>query len=358
MTGTSLDALDAALVEIEGAGLAMRARFVRGVSRPLGELSIRLRHLAEQHPMRAYEIAALARDFAALHADTLRELLGTDGCDLFCVHGQTVYHAPPLSWQLMQPAALARAFGAPVVYDLRQADLAAGGQGAPITPLADAVLFRDVPGAWCVANLGGYCNVTRRERTEPGTVDPARISAADVCACNHLLDMIARTLLHASYDAEGAAALRGQVHHDALVDLEGVLNAQRSANRSLGTGDELREWVSRFRAHASPEDLCATACEALAGMIVLAAADCERLILAGGGVRNRGLVRAIESASSAPVSTSDGAGVPATYREAACFAVLGALCQDRVPITLPQVTGCTAPAPIAGCWVYPAQQRP
>lgn len=351
MTGTSLDGLDGALVEITGSGLESRARFVRGISRPLGEAGLRLRHLADQHPMRAHEIAALMADFAGLHAEALRELLAGERCDLVCVHGQTVYHRPPLTWQIMQPAPIARALGVPVVYDLRQADVSAGGQGAPITPIADAVLFRDVPGPWAVVNLGGFCNVTL---APGGPVRASAIQAKDVCACNQVLDAVARKVLHAPYDPDGGAAMRGRVHADALVDLEGLLASQSTSRRSLGTGDEAGEWVSRWRAHASPEDIAATACEGVAEAIALAVAGAETILLAGGGVKNAALVRALQGATSAPgFIPTDEAGVPAGYREAACFAVLGALCEDRVPITLPQVTGCGSPAPVSGAWVRP-----
>ncbi|CAG1008174.1 Anhydro-N-acetylmuramic acid kinase [Phycisphaerales bacterium] len=350
MTGTSIDGLDAALVEIDGSGLGMRVRFIRGHSLELGEVSIRLRHLADQHPMRAHEITGLMHDFADLHTRAVRELLAGERCDLVSIHGQTVFHKPPLSWQLVQPATIARATGVPVVYDLRQADLAAGGQGAPVTPIADAVFFREMRDVWAVANLGGFCNVTV---APGGGVSPDRIYARDVCVCNQLLDGIARTLLHCDFDADGAAASRGIEHADALIDLEGLLESQRRAQRSLGTGDESAEWVSRWRAQVAPEDLAATACAGIAEEIALATSETSILLLAGGGARNKALARAIASASAARVAPTDEFGLPGQYREAACFAVLGALCQDRVPITLPQVTGCTAPAPISGAWVLP-----
>jgi anhydro-N-acetylmuramic acid kinase len=174
-----------------------------------------------------------------------------------------------------------------------------------------------------------------------------------VCACNHVLDHVARTLLRKPFDEAGQAAASGTPHPQALEDLDGVLRSQSLSRRSLGTGDEAAEWASRWRAHLSPRDVAATACEAIAQAIADATRECEAILLAGGSVRHAALVRAIGSAASARVSTSDAAGVPASYREAACFAVLGALCQDRTPITLPQVTGCSPPAPIAGAWVLP-----
>jgi 1,6-anhydro-N-acetylmuramate kinase len=345
MTGTSLDGLDAALVEIEGTGLGMRARFLRGHSVELGELGMRLRHLAEQHPMRAYEIAAVMRDFAALHVRAGGALLGGEPCDLVCVHGQTVYHKPPLTWQLMDPFPLAHELGAPVVYDLRRADVAAGGQGAPITPIADWVLFRAPDHSRAVVNLGGFCNVTLLE------TEVERVGGSDVCSCNQLLDLVARKLLDSPRDEGGAAAARGHVHEEAHLDLQGILASQRLSRRSLGTGDELEDWVSRFRARVSPDDMAATACEGIAGEIAQAVMGVTEIVLAGGGVRNAALVRAIGSCCSARVRTTADLGVPPEYREAACFAVLGALSEDGVPITLPRVTGCAAPAPPAGARV-------
>lgn len=374
MTGTSIDALDAALVAIEGEGLAMRATFKHGVAEPLAALAPRLRALAEQQPMTAGDIAALARDFALFHATAIERLLAEsrtprERVALICVHGQTVFHAPPVSWQLFEPAPLAHATGIPVVCNLRQADLAAGGQGAPITPLADAILFADTvdpftssagsltpsrPNPVAIVNLGGFANYTTLPEPKD-SIDPAAIRGGDICACNQLLDAVARVVLRQPYDADGQAALAGQVHDEAFEDLEGILRVQALSRRSLGTGDEVGDWLSRYRIHVAPADLARTACEAIASVIVErlpVSEHLQRIILAGGGVRNAALVRAIRSVSPARVTTTQHHGVPIEFREAACFAVLGALCQDRVPVTLTSVTGTRHP-PIAGQWCKP-----
>lgn len=345
MTGTSIDGLDLALVEVDGHGLEIRARVVRTSSRPLGELGAPLRALAAQEPATAGEIARLAWTLGGVHAAAVAELLAGDRADLVCVHGQTVYHRPPTTWQLLQPAPIARALGCPVVFDLRAADAAAGGQGAPITPIADWVLFRG-SSTRAVVNLGGFCNVTRL----PASGGPELVRAGDVCVCNQLLDDLARRLLRSAFDEGGAAAARGHVHDDALVDLEGVLAARSGPRRSLGTGDEAGEWISRWRAHVPAEDLARTACEAIAEAVARATGDADEVLLAGGGVKHATLASAIASASSARVTTTAAAGIDPTFREAVAFAVLGALCHDRVPITLPAVTGCAAPAPISGSW--------
>ena len=368
MTGTSLDALDAALVRIEGHGLGQHATHLRTVSRPLGPLGPRLRTLAEQVPHTAADISSLAHELALLHAAAVRDLTSTGPApDLICAHGQTVFHKPPLSWQLLTGPVLARQTNLPVVYDLRAADLATGGQGAPITPIADLILFAHPTEPRAIVNLGGFCNFTTlpalgRDR-DPATARQAalpRIAGGDICACNHVLDTIARRVLGQPFDADGAAALAGTVHDDALDDLLGIFATQARAGRSLGTGDEVASWIGRQwkgGAGVSGPDLCATACEAIADTAWRAITSRQpgtaRVLLAGGGTRNAALVRAFASVATCPIETTEPHGVPVESREAVCFAILGALCQDRVPITLPQITGSATP-PVAGVWAHPS----
>lgn len=358
MTGTSLDGIDCALVEIEGRGLEMRPRFVRGRSAGLGDLAPRLRALAEQKPMTAGDIARLAREFALLHAHVIRALLGgaqdgSGGCDLVAVHGQTVFHAPPVSWQLFNPAVLAHEARVDVVCDLRAADLAAGGQGAPITPLADWIWFRSPSERRVILNLGGFANATILPRDQgPGSI--AEIRGMDICACNHVLDGVARLATGKPYDEDGAAAASGRVDSGAREELLTILSRQSSGGRSLGTGDEAvgpGGWAERWSARLRGEDLCATACAAV-GEAVRAALRRQiagRVLVAGGGALNRTLLSHIGET----IERTDGHGLPGAFREAAEMAVLGALCQDGVPITLPRVTGVRGgadPAPLAGVW--------
>ncbi len=362
MTGTSLDGLDAALVEVVGNGLAMRAHMIDFTDRPLGELSVRLRALAEQSPMSAADIARLALDFGELHADTIDALLAGRRADLIVVHGQTVFHAPPASWQLMNPWPIAERTRCPVVYDLRGADLASGGQGAPITPLADWVLFRaEHPRA--IINLGGFCNVTLLPRSLPEAAsesaktrlpDPlARIKGMDVCACNHVLNLVAQRALGIPFDKDGAAASSGTPNQAASDALASLLHGQTGLRRSLGTGDESARWVDDRITTMNPNDLAASAVEGLARAIAASIPpECEPII-AGGGARNLALLRSLARHLRREVRTTADLGVPIHAREAVCMAVLGALAQDRVPITLPRVTRRRESTLISGAWVHP-----
>jgi anhydro-N-acetylmuramic acid kinase len=354
MTGTSIDGLDAAAVRLSGDGLDMRAELLDANSWPLGELAPELRAVAEQQPMTAGQMAGIAWRFGEFHARCFAELVNSlaERPDLIAVHGQTVFHKPPVSWQLINPAPIARRLGCPVVFDLRQADLAACGQGAPITPIADAILYRDAGSAYAVVNLGGFCNITliTRDALAPNGV---RIEGRDVCACNQVLDAVAREALDMPFDSGGAAALRGTVNNSARDELIRALRTQAAARRSLGTGDEVSAWVRENIAVLRGEDLAASATAAIGECIAAAVGGSERLILAGGGARNEALLRAIRHTCRATVSPSDNLRVPGDFREAMAMAVLGELCRQRVPITIAGITGRAEPGPVSGHWVLP-----
>ncbi len=355
MSGTSIDAIDVVAASISGRGLGMRARFLVFGTAALGPLAGDLRRAAGGEPMPAEGFAALGEALGRLYADTIAEAAGAQApIDLIAVHGQTIIHRPPLSWQLLNPAPIARRFRCPVVSDLRQSDLAAGGQGAPITPLADRVLFGQDGVARLIVNLGGFCNVTvlSQSRSDEGRAEG--IDGFDLCACNHVLDQVARETLGAEYDAGGRAAARGQPNGGALVSLAALLARQCEERRSLGSGDEQTGWVAAHRGRVPADDLAATAVEAVAATIAdaLGALEADEVIIAGGGTQNAALVDALRDRIPRPVRLSDVFGVPAKAREAMAMAVLGALCADGVPITLPRITGCQE-ATVAGSWWLP-----
>lgn len=355
MTGTSLDALDVSLVHAVGEGLAMRVQVHAHATSDLGPLRARLRAAAEGTPLRAQEFASLALDFGRLHAHAMAALAGPRRVDLAAIHGQTVFHAPPISWQLVNPWPVAQLLGCPVVSDLRGADLAADGQGAPITPLADWVLFRDARPR-VVVNLGGFCNITWLPGASEG---PDRIGGADVCACNHLLDAAARAALGQPFDRDGTCATSGTPQPAASAELHALLDRATQAGRSLGTGDEAVEWVARHAQTAKPSDLLATTAHAVGTHIGATALQrcpsAGELVLAGGGARNRALCRAIAvGARHVPVRSSAEFGVPIESRESAEMAVLGLLAQDGVAITLPAVTHRRTGAARDGLWCHVA----
>jgi 1,6-anhydro-N-acetylmuramate kinase len=356
MTGTSLDGLDVAVARVNGEGLDIDVTCLGMLSRPFGSLRETLRSLAAGNAHTPLELARAARQLGALHAQAVADLLeqlGLAAIDFIVAHGQTIHHQPDehLSVQLLDPWPIARALGCPVLYDLRQADLIAGGQGAPITPLADYILFRDRARPRMVVNLGGICNVT--ELGASGT--PDQIRGYDLCPCNLLIDgLVQRLFPGRTFDDGGAIALQGKADPIVRALMHDAPFFQRNLPRTTGREDFNDAWLDQLAATATrtlgADDVIASAVDAVAADIADAAPRDAQLILAGGGAHNRALVAAVTSRCDARLS--DDVGIPVAAREAIGFAVLGALSQDGIAITLPQITGADRPGR-AGAWIYP-----
>ena len=344
MTGTSIDGdLDVAAIAITGRGNALRTKFLGGHSHALGALANQLRRAAQQEPMTAMEFTKLAHDFGQAHSHAIDALRTSLGCtpDLIVLHGQTVFHAPPYSWQLLNPWPVACVHQCRVRFDLRAANLASGGEGAPITPLADAYLFGSETDAIGVLNLGGFANATlvAALRECKGAHRAQSVRGFDVCACNHLLDRVARERLGCAFDENGAHAAHGVCEPNALEAVLQVLRPKlhggNTHRRSLGTGDESMHAIDATK-HLSTEDACRTIVEAIAHTIVSVLRDAglrddSALLLAGGSARHVALVHAIAGQRTGKtMSTLESHGIPVGMREAAAIAVLGALADDGV----------------------------
>lgn len=373
MSGTSLDGLDAALVRIEGFGLAARARVVEHGSVPFpAELAGDLRALAEDQPMSASAIAAAARRLGELHVQACRPLVAAcpERVELVVPHGQTICHRPGapetrvdgggaargVTWQLLDPWPIAWDLDVAVCHDLRQADVMAGGQGAPITPIADPILFALERGV--VVNLGGICNTSVWRRDETGGLV---FHGADLGPCNLLLDALAQRWLEGvAFDESGRVAAEGQPDDDRVAALlERIALARGETGASLGREQFGEAWVTGVADVLGREtpvaDRLATAVEAVASVIASTVESelAETVVLAGGGSRHRLLCRRI--AARLPrrrVVISDELGVPAAARESAAMAVLGVLSEDGVPITAPETTRCKETG-LAGAWLSP-----
>ncbi len=344
MTGTSCDGLDCALVQIEGQGLDIQAQVLRCLSTPLGKLGVRLKDACDQKPLTALAWAQLSTELAEAHATAINRLLDGKQADLICVHGQTVCHQPPISAQIINAPLISKRTHTTVISDLRAADITLGGQGAPMTPLADYILFRDTIERRTIVNLGGFCNITFL----PNDSCIEKIQGRDISACNHILNDLARKFYNSDFDPDGQYAESGTVDtHCEERWLKALQQQQRG--RSLGTGDE-QPAQARCEHDA---DTLASVCSALARHIVN---NCEqasdRMLIAGGGAYNKGLMKYLHLHSSIPVEQTDAYGIDIQEREAVCMAILGALCADKQAITLPHITGASC-STVAGSWSYP-----
>ena len=348
MTGTSLDGLDVVLAEVVGAGREITARYIGMASRQLGELRDELAYFACGNPAEPIRYLRAARLLGNLHADVIGDLLkqyNDATIDFVVAHGQTICHAPHehLSWQLFDPWPIIRRLNVPVLHDLRQADLAAGGQGAPITPLADWILYRRHTEV--VANLGGICNITSFSSETDGF---------DLCPCNLLIDrVVQRVYPQMTFDRDGQCAAQGRAELKVFKPIFEVSALQREKHRSLGredlTDQTIDDAMDRWRDRLSANDLIASAVASVAEIIgtAVAALGGGRVVLAGGAARNHTLVECIRRRCDgfATIRLSDELGIPCEAREAMGLAVLGVLSEDGVPITLPHVTGSKKPGP-------------
>jgi len=328
MTGTSMDGVDAVATKIDGRALEMEATFLSMESRDLGPTQSALQSLSVSGGSQK-EMDRVAHDVGKITKLAIQDL-ELQHIDFIALHGQTIFHAPPKSIQLIDATEIADAFGCTVLTDPRQQDLQLGGQGAPITPLADWIMFRSDKESTAIVNLGGFCNVT----ILPAHSTPSEVIGFDVCCCNLLLNAIARCMLEEEFDEGGKCALQGTPDDKTTNRILDVLVAQRESNCSLGTDDDLGSLATELCAEVALEHLLASATSAIGQCITESIFGFERVYLAGGGVHNEALRHAIQHNG-----TTEDLGVPTQAREGMSMAILGALAQDGVSITLPHITG-------------------
>jgi len=350
MSGTSIDAVDGALVEIGGdrPGALRTSAFV---SRPI-PASLRHELEALQVPG-ADELAraALAGNaLADLCAGVVADLLASAGCPADSVtaigaHGQTVRHRPDLGYtiQLLQPARLAEACGIAVVCDLRSADIAAGGQGAPLAPAFHAEAFRDAAERRAVVNLGGIANIS----VLPPLGSPEPVSGYDTGPANTLLDGWCRRHTGADFDRDGEWARGGTV--DAALLAAWLTEPYFAMAPPKSTGRDLFDagWIERsLTSGYEPRNVQTTLVELTAVTVGRACREsgAERVFVCGGGVRNGFLMeRLAANAAPAQVTTTQALGVDPRAVEAAAFAWLASRRVDRKAGNLASVTGARGP---------------
>jgi anhydro-N-acetylmuramic acid kinase len=358
MSGTSADGVDVALVRITGRGADMRAALVAHRHTPYPDELRRLIFSMRggDAAVRLADVARCAREVSLAYADAVNGVLRATGTPrdqvaAVAAHGQTVFHAPPDTMQLFDPSLLAARTNCPVVSDFRRADCAAGGQGAPLVPFADFVLFRSTEIDRLVVNIGGIANVTCLFRDAP---TPERVIAFDTGPGNSISDHLMRRHDPAGpgYDVGGLLALRGRVSR-AVVD---AVNAhpyfEKLGPKSTDGPEMIGIFERAVRQHGpdlSLEDQLATAAAVVATQIRRASTLFGgqfpgELIVSGGGVRNRAIMDQIAYwFRPDKIRTTDELGVPGEAKEALAFALLAAATLDGLPANVPSATGAERP---------------
>jgi len=350
MSGTSLDGVSAALVELtprEGGYFIEIDRFETIPFEPAFRTKMLDQIVAPNAPSPA-RIAEIDRELGVRFAAAARAVARDLRPDFVASHGVTVFHDGAAHWtmQLGDPYLIRDALEATVVFDFRRADCAAGGEGAPLVPYVDALLFASAKVDTISLNLGGIANVT----IVPRDAQPDRVAAWDCGPGNMLIDAFVRSRTGGKqhYDKGGAHAIAGRVDRAILGRL--LRNSYFAQVPPKSTGRERfgAAFITRYEkslAKLSLEDGCAT----LAALTVEAIArDIERwgpaegrVIISGGGVRNKALLAgiAVRLGRRFAVRPSDDFGIDPDAKEALAFAILGYETLRGRAASLPRVTG-------------------
>jgi anhydro-N-acetylmuramic acid kinase len=370
MSGTSADGIDVAVVRIAPGkqrpcvtllaheGFAFPAALRRAVLAAMNASETSTAELARLNWRLGLAYAEAVSATLSQHKVTL---------DLIGCHGQTLYHQPraesyagrrfACTWQLGEPAVIATAIGVPVVSNFRPPDMLAGGQGAPLVPLLDYVLFADAKRGRVLQNIGGIANLT----AIPAGAAQNAVIAFDTGPGNMVIDWLAQELFNKKYDRNGNIAAQGAVLAPVLAEALRNSYFKQKPPRTAGREQFGRAYAAKFLAACQrqsnrPEDALATATALTAETIARSYKTYIEskmrgrgvdYIVSGGGARNATLM-AMLAARLKPLScelaASEEFGLPAEAKEAAAFALLAWQTWHLLPGNLPRATGAARPA--------------
>lgn len=376
MSGTSADGVDVAICRI----LPGRAEKTIPTVKVLAHAdfaypkAIRAAVLAaagaqEANSSSVPELARLSWRLGSFYADCIAKAMERSGAevDLAAVHGQTIYHQPvaerylgePVrcTWQTGEPAVIAERLRVPVISDFRPADMAAGGQGAPLVPMFDFCAFRHATKNRVLLNLGGIGNLSAL----PAGGGLEDVLAFDTGPANMLMDLLMQGLFGKAFDRNGATAARGRAVTKVVERLAGEAYFLAAPPKSCGREEFGARYAERLRqlceqAGGSAEDMMATATSLTVRTVVEAyarfcwphlgqrapLAKATEMVVAGGGARNRTLMLELEAQLGqlgVTVKTIDRFGIASAAKEAAAFALLGWLSWHGLPGNVPSATG-------------------
>ena len=368
MSGTSVDGVDAALVDIRGHGLETQVELLAFHPHPF-EATVRDRifDLFQPETSRVDEICQMNFLIGEIFADAALSVirkaeLEVGEIDLIGSHGQTVYHLPPQkgvqyvpsTLQLGEPAVIAYRTGIPTIANFRVADLAAGGQGAPLVPYVDFLLFRQTDRTVALQNIGGISNVT----LIPAGAAGSDVLASDTGPGNMIIDSVMEILTDGEekYDNAGQLAAQGSVCESLLE--EWLEHPFISARPPKTTGREAfgRQFADQAIQQAQNQNLASA--DLVATLTVFTAqtifdyyrrflfphSSVDAIYISGGGSHNLTLMQHLKTLfQPIPLLPIDSIGVSSDAKEAIAFAVLANEAVHGHPTNLPQVTGASQP---------------
>ena len=378
MSGTSADGIDVALVRIapqkQHAKLTLLAH--ESFTFP-GALRSAVLQAMNAAATSTAELARLHWRLGLAYAETVKTTLERHAIqlDLIGCHGQTLYHQPraevyagrrfACTWQLGEAAAIAAVAGVPVVSNFRPADIIAGGQGAPLVPLLDYMLFANLKRGRVLQNIGGIANLT----AIPAAATADQVMAFDTGPGNMVIDALAQKLFGRRFDPNGRFAARGKVLEPVLKKALGNPYFKLKPPRTAGREQFGREYAASFLADCKrnsnrPEDALATATALTAESIAQSYKTLVRrrmksaridFIVSGGGASNKTLMAMLAERlepMGCKLAASGDFGVPVEAKEAMAFALLAWQTWHHLPGNVPRATGASRPA-ILGQLTYP-----
>lgn len=363
MSGTSVDGIDAALVEINGTEQDLKVKLLAGATFAYpqglrnqilaicGGKALNIAELADLDDAIALQFIQAAQQIQAQHQPA--ELIGS--------HGQTIYHRPPIkdrlgySYQIGRGEMIAHLTGIQTISNFRVADIAAGGEGAPLVSKIDLCLLSHPTKTRAIQNLGGIGNVTYLPPKTTNNWD-AQIFGWDTGPANTLLDIAVARLTNGTktYDRDGQWAAQGTPNQQLVAQWLQQDFFQQSPPKS--TGRELFGKDYLAQCWQEMDDLSLTESDRLATLTELTVASIvhsyrqflpqmpDEVLLCGGGSRNSYLRQRLQAElTSAHIGTTDEMGINGDFKEAIAFAVLAYWRVKSIPGNLPQVTGAAKP---------------
>lgn len=366
ISGTSVDGVDAAIVQIEGSGKKTKLNFIHALTYEYpGGLKDKILSLSTPGQGTVDEICYMNTLLGEIFASAVFSLveeakISLDEIDLIGSHGQTVHHLPHeksvfgykirSTLQLGEPSVIAKRTGIVTVADFRTADMALGGEGAPLVPYLDYILFSSREKNRAVLNIGGIANFTVLKKS----CSLNEIIAFDTGPGNMIIDALVKKFFHKPFDEYGRIAQSGKVSKDLLNFCLTHPYFKKRPPKSTGREEFGQEFISQIidfgsRLHLTPEEIVATATEFTALTIWQAYSnfvDCkiDELIISGGGLKNQAIVDALARYfNQVNVRSTDEFGIPSDTKEAICFAVLANETIMGNPANVPSVTGARKP---------------
>ena len=361
MSGTSLDGIDVALVRIEGSGVDSKVKLIHFTTVPFrNDIKSEIQQVLSIENSNVQLICSLNFKLGLCFANAVKEVckeanFSLEQLDLIGSHGQTIYHQPKpegnmiaSTLQIGEPAVIAYDTNTTVISNFRTMDMAAGGQGAPLVPYSEVILYRDPSKNRLLQNIGGIGNVT----VIPSQKSDQNVIALDTGPVNMIIDEVCQRLFQLPYDQNGEIAEQGEVVDEILTYCMNhpflKMNPPKSTGREQFGEEFVSQLLKRYEKH-SKENILTTVTMFTASSIVhhykefiLPYYEIDEVILGGGGSYNNTLVEMIRYGlkdEKCTIFIQEDIGYSSEAKEAIAFAILANETHHRNPSNMPSATG-------------------